>query len=53
MTDEEVIAFYEEMLKWFNNELPNPDHHPRQFANCVRLFKYYKQREEDDRRTVD
>jgi len=47
MTNEEVIKMYEEMLDWFG-ELPNPDHHPIQFAQCVKLFKYYKQRKDDN-----
>jgi len=44
MTDEEAIKFYEEMLAWYG-ELPNPDHEPIRFANCVKLFKYYKNRQ--------
>ncbi len=47
MTDEEAIKMYEEMLEWFG-ELPNPDHHPIQFAHCVKLFKYYKERKPSD-----
>jgi hypothetical protein len=47
MTNEEVIKMYEEMLEWFG-ELPNPDHDPIQFAHCVKLFKYYKERKEND-----
>ena len=45
MTDEEALKFYEEMEQFFG-ELPNFEHHPIQFANRVKLFKYYKARNE-------
>ena len=41
MSDEEVLQFYNEMLEHFG-ELPNFEHHPIQFANCVRMYRYYK-----------
>jgi hypothetical protein len=44
MTDEEALIIYNEMEKFFGS-LPNFEHEPIQFANCVKLFKYYKQRE--------
>lgn len=44
MTDEEALIIYNEMEKFFGS-LPNFEHEPLQFANCVKLFKYYKQRE--------
>jgi hypothetical protein len=44
MTDQEVEILYNEMEKFFG-ELPNFEHHPIQFANRVKLFKYYKQRQ--------
>ena len=47
MTDEEIEKFYNEMEKFFG-ELPSWEHHPMQFWNCVRLFKYYKERENAD-----
>ena len=48
MTDEEVLQFYNEMEEFFGT-LPNFEHEPIQFANRVKLFKYYK--EQDDRRS--
>lgn len=42
MTDEEVLQFYNEMEKFFGT-LPNFEHEPIQFANRVKLFKYYKE----------
>ena len=43
MTDDEVIQFYEELVKHYGEKLPNFEHHPIQFANCVRMYKYYKE----------
>jgi hypothetical protein len=42
MTDEQVMQFYNEMEEFFGS-LPNFEHEPIQFANCVKLFKYYKE----------
>jgi hypothetical protein len=47
MSDEEVLILYNEMEKFFGT-LPNFEHEPIQFANCVKLFKYYKKRELDE-----
>jgi hypothetical protein len=44
MTDEEVIQFYNEMEEFFGT-LPNFEHEPIQFANRVKLFKYYKEQD--------
>lgn len=42
MSDKEVLQMYNEMLEHFG-ELPNFEHHPLQFANCVRMYKYWKE----------
>jgi hypothetical protein len=47
MTNEEVIKMYEEMLEWFG-QLPNPQHEPIRFAHYVKIYKYYKQRKDDN-----
>jgi len=44
MSDEEVLQFYNEMEKFFGT-LPNFEHEPIQFANRVKLFKYYKEQD--------
>ena len=44
MTDDEIIAFYEEMVDHFGKDLPNPEHEPRRFAYYVKLLRYYKER---------
>lgn len=45
MTDEEVTKFYEELVKFYGDSLANFEHYPRIFANQVRLYRYYKERE--------
>ena len=42
MTDDELLQFYNNMLEHFGS-LPNFEHEPIQFANCVRMYKYYKE----------
>lgn len=39
----DVEAVYNEMVEMFG-ELPNPDHHPIQFAYKYKLYKFYKSR---------
>ena len=43
MTDEEALAKYKAMEEHFG-ELPDFDHHPRQFAYYVKLYDYYNSR---------
>jgi hypothetical protein len=50
MTDEEVLQYYNEIEKWYGS-LPSFEHEPIQFANKVKLYKYYKEREDDANRT--
>jgi hypothetical protein len=44
MTDEEAIRFYEELETWFGDKLVNFENHPIQFANQIKLYRYYKER---------
>ena len=46
MSDEEALKLYDAMLEHFG-ELPNFEHHPLQFANCVRMYRYWN--EQNDR----
>lgn len=41
MTDEEVLKIYEEMLKIFGDDLPNPEQEPIRFAHFVKVYKHY------------
>lgn len=42
MSDEEVLAAYEEMVDIWGDKLPNPDHEPKRFAFYVRMYQYFK-----------
>lgn len=42
MTDEEIIALYNELVEFYGDRLVNFEHYPRIFANQVKLYKYYK-----------
>jgi hypothetical protein len=44
MTDEEVLAFYDELVEYYGDKLPNFEHEPKQFMQCVKLYRYYKER---------
>lgn len=48
MTNEEAIKFYEELKEWYGEDLANFEHHPKQFAHQVTLYKYYKERKNED-----
>lgn len=44
MSDEEVMRFYEELVEHYGDKLANFEHYPKQFANQVKLYRYYKNR---------
>jgi hypothetical protein len=46
MTDAEVKKKYKALQKHYGDSLVNFEHHPRQFAHQVRLYKYIKEMEE-------
>lgn len=45
MTDEEVLAFYNELVEFYGDSLANFEHYPRIFANQVKLYRYYKEKQ--------
>lgn len=49
MTDEEIEKFYNELVEFYGDRLVNFEHHPRQFAYQVRLYRYYKDKENENR----
>lgn len=49
MTDEEIIKFYEELVEFYGDKLANFEHYPRQFANQVKLYRYYKGKQNENR----
>ena len=48
MTDEEVLAFYNELVEHYGDALPNFEHEPKQFMQCVKMYRYYKQRKSEE-----
>jgi hypothetical protein len=48
MTDEEIIKFYEELVEFYGDKLANFEHYPRQFANQVKLYRYYKGKQNEN-----
>jgi hypothetical protein len=39
---DDVMQKYKEMEEMFGESLPNPEHHPIQFAYYVKLYNYQK-----------
>ena len=52
MTDSEVEQFYKELEEFYGEHLANFEHHPRQFAHQVKLYRYYKERKENEDRSL-
>ena len=48
MTDEEALKFYEELEEYYGDKLPNFEHYPIQFSQCVKLYRYYKSKQNED-----
>jgi hypothetical protein len=46
MTDDEVLNFYNELKEFYGDTLANFEHHPKQFQNQVKLYRYYKEKNE-------
>lgn len=49
MTEEEALAFYNELVEWYGDKLANPEHHPKQFQMQVKMYRYYKERNNENR----
>lgn len=49
MTEEEISNFYQELVEFYGDKLANFEHHPRQFANQVKLYRYYKEKQNESR----
>lgn len=48
MTDEEIIKFYDELVEYYGDDLANFEHYPKQFAMQVKLYRYYKDKQNED-----
>ena len=51
VSDDEIEFHWDNMVKAFGSNLPNPDHEPRRFNYYVKLYKYLltKHGEQNDR----
>lgn len=49
MTEKEVEDFYNELVEFYGDKLANFAHYPKQFANQVKLYRYYKEKQNEDR----
>ena len=48
MTDDQVLNFYAELVRHYGSALPSFEHEPRQFAYYVKLYRYTKEKHEQD-----
>jgi len=46
MTDQEILEFYDKLVKFYGPELPHPEHLPKQFAYLVKMYKYYTEKKD-------
>lgn len=44
MTDQQIEEAYNEMVKMWGDKLPNPEQEPIRFAYYVRMYKYFKEK---------
>ena len=49
MTDSEIEQFYNELVEHYGDDLANFEHNPLQFAMQVKMYKYYKEKKNEDR----
>jgi hypothetical protein len=53
MTNEEFDHIAKQFWDFFDGNLPNPEHEPIRFMHYVKMFKYYKGRENEQTRGQD
>jgi hypothetical protein len=49
MSDEEIIKMYDEMIELWSDKLPNFEHEPIRFAYYVKMYRYLKEQNNDNR----
>jgi hypothetical protein len=45
-TDIELEQIGKELVEKYGDDLPNPEHEPIRFAHHLKMFLYYKEREQ-------
>lgn len=53
MTELEALETYAEMEDIFGDDLPNFEHHPKQFEYYVKLYRYYHERKRTENSDSD
>ena len=48
MINEEILQFYTELDEHYGDKLVAFEHHPIQFATQVKLYRYYKEKEQNE-----
>jgi hypothetical protein len=48
MTDEELEKTLDEMREMFGSNFPNPEQEPIRFRHYVKLYKFYKERNQNE-----
>lgn len=48
MTEKEIKDFYNELVEFYGDKLANFEHYPKQFAMQVRLYRYYKEKQNEN-----
>ena len=48
MSNDEAEKFYNELVEHYGDTLANFEHYPRIFANQVKMYKYYKERTQNE-----
>ena len=49
MTNEEISNMYKQLQEYWGDALVDFEHYPRQFAYQVKLYRYYKEKQNEDR----
>ena len=44
MTNEQILEYYDKLVRYYGPALPDPDHQPVQFQYLVDLYKYDMER---------
>ena len=47
MSEQEITEFYNELVEHYGDRLVNFEHYPRIFANQVKLYRYYRAKNEN------
>jgi hypothetical protein len=49
MSDEQILQEYERFLEYYDGNVPSMEHEPIRFASYVKMFRYYTEREQNEK----